>query len=204
MNSANGLRRHRGMNLQHVRHLHQPGDRRDVADEVVRQLLVERGVDGVDVRDGEHACSRRAPRSPPPAPRGCRRRRDGSRSRTAGRASPTDAGRPRAPRCRSARQARSRGSSAPGGWDSPAPKLGWLPPHTARHIANSLRYAHHGILHFQTSLTVRGDPQRGVDNKKPAAFPGGNAAGDGVQFSATPASSSRGPTTSAGGGAACR
>ncbi len=43
--------RHRQVDLHHQRHAHDAGDRRDVADEIELEIVVERGVDGV-VRPG--------------------------------------------------------------------------------------------------------------------------------------------------------
>ena len=49
-----GLRRHVVVDHHHVRHAHEAADRRDVADEVERQLLVERRVDAVRRIDQQH------------------------------------------------------------------------------------------------------------------------------------------------------
>jgi hypothetical protein len=48
-----GLRRHVRVDLHHVRHPRDPGNRRDVSDEVERQALVERRVDAVRRVDEE-------------------------------------------------------------------------------------------------------------------------------------------------------
>ena len=48
---GDGLGRHRRVHLHDVRPIRDAGDRRDVVEEVVRQLLVERGVDRVRRRD---------------------------------------------------------------------------------------------------------------------------------------------------------
>ena len=76
---GNGLGRNRRIHLHDVGHAHDARDRRDVADEIEIELVVERRVDRVAATDQEQRVAVRRARARPPRCRYCCRRPAGSR-----------------------------------------------------------------------------------------------------------------------------
>ena len=90
---GHGPGRHRRIHVHDERIAHDARNRRDIADEIEAQLVIERRIDGIERPGQQEGVAVGAARPRPPRCRCCRPRRAGSRRRTAGRAAPTATGR---------------------------------------------------------------------------------------------------------------
>ena len=115
-----GLDRQVVVHDHHVGRARRAGDRRDVAQEIEVQVLVERVVDHVARHPLQQRVAVRAAPSPPTRCRRCRRRRRGSRPAPSGRSAPTAIAPSGARRCRSRCRPRSRPRCGSAATDRPA------------------------------------------------------------------------------------